>query len=649
MFRFTIRLCLVFFSFQALFRLFFYLFFRDIAPSETGALHIFQAFFMGLGVDLMISFLIALPLAFLFKKKRFHSGFKIKGLSFFSSAICSLLLLLFIVNLLYYDFFLKHVSFASLQYFLGGGTSLSAIWEGFSVIPIGFLTLGIGFVFYFIFRKLVFNKKSFPKVYKFNLSVLLLIILGNVFLGVFRSSADKNVLAINHFTASLSSHPLSHFFDSVLSFSLAQWDGPFSRERMKATYPQMREYFGLKGEKTKAFPSLERPVKRSQLRFSKNTNVVVIISESLANHKTGLFGNPMNPTPEFDDLAKKGHLFTQFYVPLHTTARSFFAFLTGLPDIELPTNASRNPLLWKQKTLLSEFSNHEKYYITNGDANWANIKTLIDVNTPNVHFFDQSNMGSMMHNAWGLSDLDMFKAASDILSRSKKPFFAILQTVSYHSPYTIPVGVDGFEKKEISLDEIKDYGFISSKSYNALRFADFSLGHFMRDMKKKDFYNNTVFVIFGDHGTADRNAVQVPKGEIVHGLSLLHVPFVIYSHKMKAKVISKMASELDVLPTLLGALGYRALNTTLGRDLYSHYRDDYIPVFFHREPSFGVGLLGQEFFLRGNILEGPTGLYKYKSLTPEEDVKNLHFEQFQKMSQMAFGFYEFSRYLILNN
>lgn len=53
-----------------------------------------------------------------------------------------------------------------------------------------------------------------------------------------------------------------------------------------------------------------------------NTNVVLIIMESFAAHKTGgLWPSLLIPTPYFDALAKKGKLFTRYNVPSEGTAR----------------------------------------------------------------------------------------------------------------------------------------------------------------------------------------------------------------------------------------------------------------------------------------------------------------------------------------
>ena len=116
---------------------------------------------------------------------------------------------------------------------------------------------------------------------------------------------------------------------------------------------------------------------------------------------------------------------------------------------------------------------------------------------------------------WGVSDLDLFKEADKILKDKKyseSPSFIIIQTAGNHRPYTIPDDNEGFIKKTHRKDDLNKSGFKSIEQYNAMRLLDHSIERFFELAKKSSYYDNTVFVLFGDHGTADPKAEHMEIG-----------------------------------------------------------------------------------------------------------------------------------------
>src|SRR5690606_8519886 len=93
-------------------------------------------------------------------------------------------------------------------------------------------------------------------------------------------------------------------------------------------------------------------------------------------------------------------------------------------------------------------------------------------------------------NAWGVADEDLFRRGIqeiDAMAREKSQFLAGLLTVSNHRPFTYPDGrID-----RPSAEQTRN---------NAVKYADWALGQFFREAKTKDWYDNTLFVVMGDHG-----------------------------------------------------------------------------------------------------------------------------------------------------
>ena len=147
---------------------------------------------------------------------------------------------------------------------------------------------------------------------------------------------------------------------------------------------------------------------------------MIVLLESFAAYKTGSFGNPLDPTPRFDALAREGTLYTRFFTPTWGTARSVWATVTGLPDVETDLTATRNPLLVSQNSILNDFTGYEKLYFLGGSLNWANIRGLLAANIAGLRLFEEGSFSAPRVDVWGISDLDLFEEANRVFTRHRQ-------------------------------------------------------------------------------------------------------------------------------------------------------------------------------------------------------------------------------------
>ena len=61
--------------------------------------------------------------------------------------------------------------------------------------------------------------------------------------------------------------------------------------------------------------------------------LVLLPLESLAAHKTSLFGNPLSTTPALKKIAKESLFYTNFYTSTTSIARSIFSSFVGMSDV----------------------------------------------------------------------------------------------------------------------------------------------------------------------------------------------------------------------------------------------------------------------------------------------------------------------------
>jgi phosphoglycerol transferase MdoB-like AlkP superfamily enzyme len=361
-----------------------------------------------------------------------------------------------------------------------------------------------------------------------------------------------------------------------------------------------------------------------------------------------MWGNPLNTTPFFDSLSRKGIFFDQCFTPTYGTARGVWAIITGIPDVEMANTASRNPAAVDQHTIINDFTGYEKYYFLGGSTSWANIRGLLTNNIKGLHLYEQEDFKAPKIDVWGISDKNLLLESAQILGGETKPFFAVIQTADNHRPYTIPEE-DLKEFKKISLpnDSVKKYGFESLAEFNAFRYTDFSFQKFIQASSSQKYFDNTIFVFIGDHGIAGNAGDMFPNAWTEQRLSSFHVPFLLYAPKLFSPQRSHaICSQVDVLPTIAGACDMTYQNTALGRDILKVPPPSQFAFIF--DPDNGqTGIVKGEYFFRKSAL---TGTEELVSLTGNENIPIENSEKAKaELRTLTDAMYETSKYMLLNN
>jgi hypothetical protein len=435
-------------------------------------------------------------------------------------------------------------------------------------------------------------------------------------------------------------NPVLFFADTLVS-RRSTWE----MEEVRARYPRLAALYGVAppadGSVTLRREGIPRP------RLSEETNVVIVLLETFAAFKTGALGNPLDPSPRFDALAREGLLFTRFFVPMENTSRSLFGILTGIPDVSTDRYASWNPLVIRQRTILNAFTGHDKLYFLGGSASWGNIRGILRHNIPGLEIYEEGSYAAPVQDVWGIADTDLFAEADRVLRRRTRPFVAVIQTSGNHRPFTIPRDARGFTPRQADPEELRRHGFYSPEEYNGFRFLDHSLGSFMDLARDAEWFRRTLFVILGDHGT-NGGAVDRRFGEMA--LNPFHVPLLLYGPGLIAPGREDgLASSLDLLPTLASLLGRPYVNTGFGRDLFDPGRRGrrfaFTYALFQAVPR--VGLLEDGYYATVDQ-EGTARLYLADAV-PEEEVTAREPERARLMAGTALDILHLARYLMYHN
>lgn len=284
----------------------------------------------------------------------------------------------------------------------------------------------------------------------------------------------------------------------------------------------------------------------------KHWNVVMVVMESLSAGFMGTFGNPVILTPNLDRYAKDGLLFTNLYATGTRTVRGLEALMLSLP----PTPGQsilRRPNSDHLFNLGEVFASHGYHtqFIYGGYAYFDNMKDWFSSNGFEV--VDRGDFpSSEIHfgNAWGVCDEDLFdqvlKQQEKLVNEGQR-FFQVIMTTSNHRPYTYPGG-----RVDIPSHSGRE---------GAIKYSDYAIGRMIAQAKTKPWFKNTLFIFVADHDASVAGGIDIP----VHDYQ---IPAIIYNPELiKPQKITKLASQIDLGPTLLGLLDFSYQSKFFGQDL----------------------------------------------------------------------------------
>lgn len=310
------------------------------------------------------------------------------------------------------------------------------------------------------------------------------------------------------------------------------------------------------GKQPEAEPlyDISRPV--TQDGSEKRLNVILVSVESLSAKFFERFGNQKHITPFMDQWFKQGLLFTRFYATGTRTDRGLEAITLSVPPtpgrsiVKRPDNAGYYSLgkVFRDK-------GYDVAFLYGGIGFFDNMNAFFSGNGYDIVDQTDFNKNSEMtfQNAWGVCDEDLYRKAVQTANRSyaeKKPFFFHLMTTSNHRPYTYPDG---------KIDIPPGTG-----RAGAVKYTDYAMGRFLALAKAEPWFDDTVFVVVADHCASSAGKIGLP-------IEKYHIPMFIYAPKYIAPgEVNKIASQIDLAPTLLSLLHFRYESWFFGQNILAN-------------------------------------------------------------------------------
>src|SRR6266436_992814 len=297
-------------------------------------------------------------------------------------------------------------------------------------------------------------------------------------------------------------------------------------------------------------------------------NVVLITIDTLRADHLGCYGYKQIKTPNIDGLAADGVRFESAFAVVPVTLPSHSSMLTGTyPMLSGMHDFSGNKLSPLQPTLASVLK--QSGDLTGAVIGAAVLDSRFGLNQGFDFYYDhfdfnrldEANPDEMERPGNQVAD----QALDWLAKNSQKKFFLWMHLYDPHFPYRPPEPYS------------REY---AAQPYDGeIAFADEQVGRLLRFLKEKGIYKNTVIVLCGDHGES-----LGEHGEKTHGFFIynatMHVPLIIrlpenrLPENAAARAVVDPVSLVDLMPTVLGAVGLEIPSQVQGRSLLPQLRGD---------------------------------------------------------------------------
>lgn len=161
---------------------------------------------------------------------------------------------------------------------------------------------------------------------------------------------------------------------------------------------------------------------------------------------------------------------------------------------------------------------------------------------------------------WAIWDEPFMQFYALKMSEFKQPFVSTIFTASSHHPYAVP-NEYGVMFKDDNNPSVQCGG--PNPIHKCISYTDMAIRKFFETARKQPWYKNTIFVFTSDHTNLYDHE------EYGTDLGLFGAPILFYdpSGRMPRGRMHSIAQQTDIMPTVLGWIGYKRPYVAWGVDL----------------------------------------------------------------------------------
>lgn len=320
----------------------------------------------------------------------------------------------------------------------------------------------------------------------------------------------------------------------------------------------------------KYFKSVEPTEKNKYTGLFKGKNLIFITAEAFDT-----IAIDKDITPTLYKMANNSFVFNNYYQPLYPVSTSdgeYMNLISLIPkegiwsfkktsELSMPLGIGN--MFKKEGYNAYAFHNHTyKYYERNKSH-------------PNIGF-DYYGCGNGLEKKmnckhWPNSDLEMVEASFDYFLNDDKPFLTYYMTVSGHLNYNFY----GNNMASRNKKAVKDLKYSTAvKAYYATQIElDKALEKLLKTLEEKNLLEDTLIVLGPDHypyGLTTKEMNEVSKIDRTDKFENYHTTLIMYNPSIERTKINKVVSGLDLLPTIYNLYGIEYDSRLLmGRDIFS--------------------------------------------------------------------------------
>ena len=487
--------------------------------------------------------------------------------SVFTSALYTIAFVVSAANVPYFQYFFTNINSSIFNWFGYAGTTGGMIFgETAYILPIicGILAIAFIWIANIKLSRWFASKAAKEEPLQYKMKPLIIYITGGlavIGLCVFgiRGRTGYNPIKVSQAyycqDAFLNQLGVSPTFNLLTSYmdDMRKENRPIELLDDSEALKNMQQYLSREG--IEGVSPLARKVEAADSSMGKR-NVVMVLMESMSARLMQSYGQEKTLTPFLDSLYSQSRSYRNFYSSGIHTNHGITATLYSFPTV-LNRNAmkgSKIPRYVGLPDVLAKNGYRNMFFMSH-ESQYDNMNAFFRTNGFHEIYAQEDYPAEEVVNSFGVPDAFLFKYALNKISekaKDKQPFFSVILTISNHPPYIIP---DGFKSQTLEQED------------QIVEYADRAIADFMQQAKNEPWYNNTIFVFLGDHG----KIVGTPECEMPQSYN--NVPLMIYGEGVEPQIVTELASQVDVAPTLLSMLGIGYVQNNFGVDLNAEKRE----------------------------------------------------------------------------
>lgn len=307
-------------------------------------------------------------------------------------------------------------------------------------------------------------------------------------------------------------------------------------------------------------------------------NVVLVSLESTAATYLGVYGTMPDVMPHLSELARTAIVFDNAYAVYPESIKGLFSVLcSAYPSLDSSAEMYAAVPCPSIAATLAD-AGYATALFHSGRFMYLGMEAIVH-NRGYSRLEDAGDIGGNHRSSFGVdepSTVARILAWIDGLP-ADQPFFVTYLPIAGHHPYDTPEPGPFPEHDELG------------RYRNALHYGDAALGAFIHGLEARGRQQNTLWIVFGDHG----EAFGQHEGNFGHTFQLydenVRVPFLVAAPGLLREQVrsEQVASLIDTAPTTLDLIGVRPPALSHGRSMLDD--EPRLALFF---ADYSLGMLG---------------------------------------------------------